>query len=185
VGGALLAQGFTFRGYAEDLPAAGALDCLYPKDQGKALYARKHCPWSDFADVPATMSQPSSQFPHSFSDLPTVAFVIPNLRNDMHNGQDPDRITRADTWLQQHLAAYVDWAKTNNSLLVLTWDEDNHHRIPPPNQIPTLLVGPMVQPGRYPARHTHYDLLRTIEEMYGLPLLGGSAGAQAIDEVWR
>ena len=33
--------------------------------------------------------------------------------------------------------------------------------------------------------YTHYDLLRTIEEMYGLPLLGGSKNAKVITGIWK
>ena len=36
----------------------------------------------------------------------------------------------------------------------------------------------MVKPGQYVQRIDHYDLLRTIEEMYGLPFLNESAKAR-------
>lgn len=185
LGGALIKAGLSFRGYAEDLPHVGAA-ALFAPNKNAPSYARKHCPWVDFADVDPQFSQPLTAFPARYEDLPTVAFVIPNLWNDMHNGRDPQRITQADTWLQKRLGGYVEWAKTHNSLLIVTWDEDNHFRFEPfRNHIPTILVGPMIQPGVYKQAYTHHDLLRTIEEMYGLPPLGKSKQAHRIADVWK
>ena len=184
LGGALIKAGLSFRGYAEDLPRVGAMDIVFPK--AKPAYARKHCPWVDFADVDQKFSQPLTAFPARYEDLPTISFVIPNLWDDMHNGRDPQRITQADTWLQKHLSGYVEWAKTHNSLLIVTWDEDNHLRFSlARNHIPTIMVGQMIQPGIYPRAYNHHDLLRTIEDMYGLPALGASSKAQAITEIWK
>lgn len=109
LGGALIKAGLSFRGYAEDLPRVGAPDVFSPAINPS--YARKHCPWVDFADVDPQFSQPLTAFPEHYEALPTVAFVIPNLWDDMHNGHDPQRITQADTWLQKHLGGYVEWAK--------------------------------------------------------------------------
>ena len=184
LGGALIKAGLSFIGYAEDLPRVGAMDIFYPKD--KPSYARKHCPWVDFADVDPKFSQPLTAFPARYEELPTVSFVIPNLWDDMHNGRDPQRITQADSWVQKHLSGYVEWAKTHNSLLIVTWDEDNHLRYSfARNHIPTIMVGPMVQPGVYPRAYNHHDLLRTIEDMYGVPALGKSKTAQAITDIWK
>ena len=117
LGGQLLAAGRTFVGYSEDLPSAGYTGCT------SGGYARKHNPWVMFADVPAASNQPFSAFPQGhFQDLPTVAFVIPNLGDDMHDGS----IQTADTWLKTNLDAYVQWAGSNNSLLILTFDEDDN-----------------------------------------------------------
>ena len=184
LGGALIRARLTFAGYAEDLPRPGALEAFYPEN--RPTYARKHCPWIDFADVPAAASQPLTSFPARYEALPTVSFVIPNLINDMHNGRDPERIRRADTWLHDRLSGYAQWCRRHNSLLIVTWDEDNHYwwnRTA--NHIPTVMVGAMVKPGVYNTSYNHHDLLRTIETMYGLPLLAGSRTARAIDGCWQ
>src|SRR5438552_2988498 len=56
LGGQLLAKGFSFAGYSEDQPGAGFLG-------GKSgEYARKHNPWSDFTDIPASSNLPFSSF---------------------------------------------------------------------------------------------------------------------------
>lgn len=170
----------TFAGYAEDLPTAGAVDCVV------GAYARKHNPWvnwqsSPINTVPAEDNRPFSDFPADFTRLPTVSFVIPNQLNDMHDGKDPDRIQRADQWLHTHLDRYVEWAQTHNSLLIITWDEDNGKS---DNHIPTILVGPMVRPGRYGEPVDHYGLLRTITEMYGAKPIGLSRQALPLSTIW-
>jgi acid phosphatase len=133
----------------------------------------------NFSNVPATSNLPVTDFPSPdrFDALPTVAIVVPDLDHDMHNGS----IAAADAWLRDHLDAYVQWAATHNSLFILTWDESNNQQS---NGIPTLFVGPMVKPGWYSEPLNHLHLLRTLEDLYGLPYAGESANVGAIVDVW-
>lgn len=176
-----LAQaGYSFTGYAEDLPAVGSTDCIV------ASYVRKHNPWvnwqlSPVNQIPAGENRPFSDFPTDFSTLPTVSIVVPNQQHDMHDGLDPERIQRADQWLKTNLGRYVQWADTHNSLLIVTWDEDNGKS---DNRIPTILVGPMVRQGRYDERIDHYGLLRTIADMYGAQPVGLSRQARPLTGIW-
>jgi hypothetical protein len=181
LGQALLAAGLTFAGYSEDLPSVGSLIC------SMGLYARKHNPWVNWQDsvangLPATANLPMTSFPSEYSQLPTVSMIVPNQVNDMHNGKNPEATQAGDRWLQEHLDAYVQWAMQHNSLLIVTWDEDNGKEN---NRIATLFVGPMVQAGRYETRITHYNVLRTIEDLYGLPHAGASADAAPIVQIWK
>ena len=176
-----LAQaGQTFIGYAEDLPAVGATDCV------AGAYARKHNPWVNWQSSPVNTvlpadNRPFTDFPADFHTLPTVSMVIPNQLNDMHNGKDPERIERGDHWLRTNLDAYVQWADTHNSLLIVTWDEDNGKS---DNHIPTILVGPMVRQGRFGEQVDHYGLLRTVEDMYGAKPVGFSRQASPLTTIW-
>jgi acid phosphatase len=172
LGRSLLDAGFTFTGYSEDLPAVGYQGC------SAGQYARKHNPWSDFSNLPPSVNEPLSAFPADFAQLPTVSFLIPNEAHDMHSGT----VAAADTWLSRQLGPYADWAAAHNSLLILTTDEDDYSAS---NHIATLLVGAHLRSGRYPQRIDHYGLLHTIEAMYGLPLLGHSAGSALITDVWN
>src|SRR5664280_2774927 len=107
-----------------------------------------------------------------------VVHVVPNLEHDMHDGT----IAQGDAWLKAQLDGYIRWAASHNSLLIFTFDEDDGHE---GQRIPTLFVGPMVRPGRYEQRITHYDVLRTIEEFYGLASSGAAANAATIDFCWQ
>jgi phospholipase C len=162
----------TFTGYSEGLPSVGSEVCT------SGEYARKHVPWTDFSDLASTVNQPFTAFPANYANLPTVSWVIPDLLDDMHDGS----IQQGDSWLQTHLSAYVTWAKTNNSLLIVTWDEDNDAS---GNHIPTIFVGPMVKPGKYSEKINHYNVLRTLEAIYGVPYLGNAASVKTITDVWQ
>jgi phosphatidylinositol-3-phosphatase len=47
------------------------------------------------------------------------------------------------------------------------------------------MIGPMIKSGVTNQKITHYSILRTIEEMYHLPLLGYSQSTKPIEGVWR
>jgi hypothetical protein len=176
--GELAAHGLRFTGYSESMPQAGFTGCSYGGSFFNPLYARKHTPWSDFAALPISDNQPFSAFPSAFSQLPEVSFVVPNQQHDMHSGS----ITAADTWLRDNLGAYADWAPTHNSLLVLTWDEDDGSTS---NHILTVFLGAHIHPGSYDETITHYDVLRTIEALYGLSYTNQAASATTITDVWQ
>jgi hypothetical protein len=76
----------------------------------------------------------------------------------------------------------VTWAKTNNSLLIVTFDEDQGTST---NHIATVFVGPMVKPGQYSEHINHYNVLRTLEAIYGLPYAGKSSSVKTIADVWQ
>jgi len=174
LGSELLGAGYTFKGYSEGLPSTGSTTCT------SGEYARKHSPWINFSNVPTADSLPFTSFPSSsnYASLPTLSFVIPNLDDDMHDGT----IAAADTWLKNKISAYATWAKSNNSLLIVTWDEDDYTEN---NQIPTIVVGAHVAPGQYDETINHYNLLATLEQIYGLTKVGASASASVISDIWN
>src|ERR1041385_4669968 len=200
LGAALRHAGFSFATYSETLPSVG-----YDGDSsgGSNGYQRKHNPavnWQSndagqannhlplelnqpFLPLPG---QPTTGFPADFNQLPTICFVVPNQLHDMHNGS----IAQGDTWLDQNiLQTYYQWAKTHNSLLIVTFDEDGNNTAS--NQIATIFAGPMIQPGNYtetdlninnpyvgfpndPGTQTptgtamnHWNVLATLLDLYG------------------
>jgi acid phosphatase len=171
LGSALLAKNLSFVSYAETMPEAAYTGCMY------GAYMRKHNPVSNWKAL-AALNQPYTEFPQDFAKLPTVALVVPDQLNDMHDGS----IAQGDAWLKQNIEAYVQWAMTHNSLLIVTWDEDDGSEA---NHIATILVGAMVKPGKSTQRINHYTLLRMLSEMYGLPYLGASADERSIVDVWQ
>ena len=167
----LQSRGLSFAIYAESLPEVGAEDCVY------GAYRRKHNPLANWKGL-AKLNKPFKAFPSDYAKLPTVSIVVPNQLNDMHDGS----IAQGDGWLRQNIEPYAQWAASHNSLLIVTWDEDDSSEL---NRIATILAGAVVEPGRNAQRISHYSLLRTIEEMYGLPYLGESSSVHAIKGVWR
>jgi hypothetical protein len=188
----LIGRGLTFKGFAQSMPTAGYTACEFQKSQitDGVLYARKHCPWVDWQGsgdnaIPASVSQPMTAFPKDFSLLPTVSFVVPDQDNDMHNiggPGDAEAIKRGDIWLKANLAAYVQWAKTHNSLLIVTFDEDDFK---PVNHIATIFAGAHVVPGQYDQQINHYNVLHTLQEIYDLPGTQSSTDAEVISSIWK
>lgn len=170
----LLENDYTFKGYSEDLPTVGS----NKESDTTGVYARKHNPWVNFDNVPKEANQPFKHFPRDFTQLPTISFVIPNLENDMHDGS----IETADMWLKQNIEPYVRWAQDHNSLLIMTWDEDDSSQN---NIIPTFFVGPMVKKGSYNQSYNHFSMLRTLEDIFGLDYAGKSKGASPILAIWK
>jgi acid phosphatase len=171
LGGALIAAGKSFASYSEDLPKAGSSVCA------AGAYVRRHNPSADFADVPPAANRPMGDFPARITDLPAVSFVIPNLDHDMHDGSIAD----ADRWLADRLGSYVRWAKRKNSLLIVTWDEDDKES---GNHIATIFFGAHIKTGRYRQTINHFNVLRAIEQSSGAALLGKSAQVSQIKDVW-
>jgi hypothetical protein len=171
LGAQLRARGLSFVGYAQSLPSVGYRGCT------DGPYARRHAPWVDFTNLPRSVNQPMGAFPTDYSRLPRLSFVIPNLDNDMHDGT----VAQADTWLRRNLGRYVTWAGRHNSLLVVTWDEDDKSAN---NHIPGILAGAHLKRGRYAGRVDHYRMLRTLEAAFGLPGIGGARQRSPITGIW-
>jgi acid phosphatase len=95
-------------------------------------------------------------------------------------------VKNADDWLKRNIDAYYQWARTHNSLLIVTFDENDDRSgyvgLTDPksrnrdrrNRIPTIITGARIRHGDYPEGKgvTHVNLLRTLEAMYGLPKSG-------------
>jgi phosphatidylinositol-3-phosphatase len=175
LGGALARAHLTFAGYSEDLPSRGYAGCI--GGDAKRGFTQKHAPWVGFRDVPPGSDLPLTRLPR-YDSLPTVAFIIPDLAHDMHSGS----IRAADDWLRAHVGPIISWSRTHGALVIITWDESDREF---DNSIPTIVVGAHVKPGKYDERIDHYRVLRTIEDMYGLPPLGNSASVEAITDCWR
>jgi acid phosphatase len=174
LGQQLIAAGDTFTGYSESMPSDGYTGCTSGK------YARKHNPWVNFTNVPASSNLRFSDFPTSanYGSLPKVSFVVPNLCDDMHDCS----ISTGDTWLKNNIDAYAQWAKTHNSLLAITFDEDDSSH---GNQIPTIFYGQHVKTGSYSEHITHYNVLSTLENAFSLPCVANSCSASPITDTWQ
>jgi acid phosphatase len=175
LGSELIAAGKTWASYNEGLPSQGSTVCSNSANK----YAQKHNPWFGFSNVPTSTAYTMTQFPTDFTKLPKVAFVVPNLCNDMHDCS----VSTGDNWVKSKLGAYATWAKANNSLLIVTTDEDNSLS---GNRIATVVYGQHVTPGSSSSTtYNHYNLLRTLEDMAGLTThAGNAASASDITGIW-
>ena len=209
-------QYLSFVGFAETLPQNGDTTTRIAPDptiSGSApdVYMRNYNPMAQFADAGtqngvavsnAAVNKTFASFPTTaagFAALPNVAFVIPNTNHNTHgsNEQAPwatdpanyDMFRKnADAWLSAKMNAYAQWAKANNSILIITQDEEeDDYKIA--STVSTLIVGDprLVVPGTNSTSVNHFNVTRTIEDMFGLPLLGstGSVGDLTLDASGR
>jgi len=169
--------GKTFGGYMQSWPGT-------PTACGPSPYLGRHVfhPW--FTGVPAAVSHNFTAFPQTaagWAALPTISFVSPDVDHDMHSSSIAgDVVRRGDDWLAANLDGYAQWAKLNNSLLIVWWDEDFGSADNPP----LIFYGANVKPGRYGESINHYNILRTLVDMYGGARPGNAATAVPITDVW-
>ncbi len=161
-------SGHTWKEYAESMPSP-----CYAYNSGE--YATKHNPFIYYSDIINNHARciahvvPFSNLANdlkSTSTTPDYAFITPNLCNDMHDCS----VATGDQWLAAHIPAILRSPAftTQNSLLVITWDEGNLAT----NHVPAILIGPQVKSGYILSGHyTHYSLLHTIEANWGLTSL--------------
>lgn len=109
--------------------------------------------------------------PLDFHHLPSVSLVVPDEQHDAHSAS----VGAADNWLQDNIGPYARWARRNNSLLIVTFDEDGATDTSQGNayhfgnhRISTLFYGAGVRPGAYPERIDALNVLATVLHNQGL-----------------
>jgi hypothetical protein len=114
--------------------------------------------------------------------LPNYSFYTPNMFN---NGHDTS-IEVASRWLDGFLARLRAARRMQRTLIVITWDEGGGKDFKS-NKVLTILLGDVIKPGQYKDEVSHYSLLRTIEDNFGLdPLASGDREADPLPEaIWR
>ena len=107
------------------------------------------------------------------------SLIIPNLCHAMHDCG----ITEGDAWLRSFVPQILDSAAwRDGGVLFVTFDEGLDTSTPP-NLVATIVSSPSVRPGMTSAvPHTHYSLLRTIQDGFGLPCLEESCSANTLGE---
>lgn len=180
LGAALQNAGRTFVTYSEGLPSVGY------DGEASGEYVRRHNPVANWMgngtnQLSTATNQPFTAFPGNYANLPTVSYVVPNLTNGMHDGTGNTAISAGDNWFNTYMMPYVQWARTHNSLFILTFDEDDNLHS---NHIPTIFSGQMVVQGQYATGINHFNVLRTIEDMYGLTHSGAAASNSPIHGCW-
>ena len=201
LGASLIAAGKTFAGYSETQPSAGYLGTFTDTAGTDHRYSRKHNPWSNWQgtstnQLPASTNQTFGAFQSitDYATLPTVSFVVPNQLDDEHDLSPFSTplntlIGTSDSWLQNNVSAYANWAKTHNSLLIVTWDEGFFDAsLTPPdyspgNHIATVFYGANVGTGTVGATINHDNILRTIEDLEGVAPIGNAVTARSFANV--
>jgi hypothetical protein len=177
------AAGKQWRVYAQGVPgncfikatAAGGSDG--PGVAG--AYARKHEPAISFQSVSTSPSecakiQPLAAFNPTAFD---VAFVAPNMCNDAHDCS----VAIGDAFLKAFLPSVFSSPDWSHTLLVVSFDEGSSDTNGGGNVF-TLVARQGLSGVTSSTVHTHYDVLRTIEDILGLPCLANACSAKPLSE---
>jgi hypothetical protein len=130
--------------------------------------------------------------------LPAFSFVTPNLIHDAHSSST----ATGDAWLRKAVPFITNGPnyQAGDTAVFITTDEgagpdeqygeDCTRRPPNPRQpschVATAVIGPYVPAGtRVGTFYTHYSLLRTTEDLLGLPPLARAAGASPMEAAFR
>ena len=131
--------------------------------------------------MPTSTAKTFAQFPADYTTLPKVSFVVPNLCSDMHDCS----VSTGDTFLQNFMPTILNSAAFADSVVFLTWDEGTSST-GGGGVVATLVISPLGKPQFVSATsHTHYSLLHTIQNAWGLPCLGNTCTANDLREFFR
>jgi len=182
----LAAAGQPWRAYEQDIPPG-----CFTGDSAKAepdgpgadgAYARKHDPAISFTDVSGDAGQCANIQPLRDFDpaAAAFAFITPNLINDMHDGS----VAQGDAFLRDVVPLITASPAFATGVLFITFDEGSSNAGSHGDgggHIATLIVAPRIGAGTRVATYTdHFSLLRTTQELLGLPCLAKSCERTAI-----
>jgi phosphatidylinositol-3-phosphatase len=183
IGDQLEAKGLTWKAYADGMTEP----CQHSREgrieQYRSGYATRHNPFLYFAsivrDVPRCQAHdvPIAQLAadRDAGTLPNLSFIIPDTCHDGHDCP----LTTADTWLRDTMRPLLDRPELwKNSLFVVTFDEADSSQTEGccgnarGGRIATWLLGGSLAANTHsPVQYSHYSLLRSIENNFGLPCL--------------
>jgi len=189
----LEAAGISWMTYQENITSSTGACPISTSFLG--LYAAKHDPFVFFRDVsgspPSKTStrciahtRPLTQFA---ADLATgsvsrYTLITPNLCHDMHGAVGcplGSSVKQGDTWLKSFLPALITYAKANQGVIFLTWDEPEGG-----STQPFVVIGPHLKSAGYKStlRYDMSSVLKSLQRIFAVtPLLGHAADTTTND----
>ena len=186
-----------WRNYAESMPSAcsKANQGFYAPRHNPAVYDTdlSNCATNDIPLGTASNS-PLLKDLSSTKTAPAFAFITPNLCDDMHGatGCPTNLILTGNNWLKLWLPKITSSAtyKAGKTVIFLTWDEGEPsstgescatNTTDQSCHVVMIVIAPSVKPGtKVGALYNHYSLLKTSEDILGLPELGQATSAASM-----
>lgn len=177
-------SGRTWRVFAQNVPlGCSTVATASGGEDGAGSYARKHEPAISFSDINGNASRCAdiSDFSHFDPAAADYELIVPNLCDDMHSCS----VSAGDSWLRSWLPSHIldtpTW-QNSDSLLLITWDEGTTN-LGGGGSVPLIVLSKHTPAGFTSAiPHTHYSLLRTIEDAWNLGCLSQSCAANDLSE---
>jgi phosphatidylinositol-3-phosphatase len=186
-------SGRTWKTYQEDMPEP----CFIGST---SLYAQKHNPFVYFDSIRLNPERctrsvvPLTQLQTDIAAnaLPNFMFIKPNICNDSHDCS----LDVSDAWLTNLLNTLIPALDATGGayfVVILFEEGQGSHTccgLPEPGggRVPVVIQSPQAK-NRFedPTPYTHYSLLKTISDAWGLPYLGHAADDSnvLIVEPWK
>jgi hypothetical protein len=191
----LIAAGLDFKQYAEELPDTPCpwnIGGLHVAEK-RGNYVRRHVPFLSFREVQEKMCDRVVRVDSSKADnffvqdarkgLVAYSFYTPNMNHDGHD----TTAEVAGSWVKKFLDESFPPKLRQATLVIVTFDESGGND---DNRVYTVFLGDMIKDKIEPAvlarRYTHYSVLRTIEDNFGLaPLTANDRDADPITGIWK
>jgi hypothetical protein len=174
------ANGHTWRVFAENVPSGCFTGAVSSGGaDGAGTYARKHEPAISFTNISTNPARCANITDFSHFDPAAADFelIIPNLCNDMHDCS----VAAGDRFMAGFVPRILDSPAFQGSALFITFDEGTTSR--GDQHVATIVIGPGVPAGmKSSIAHTHYSLLRSIEDTWGMGCLDESCDANNLAE---
>jgi hypothetical protein len=173
----------SWKSYAEGYPKNPNAKCDLGTPIGR--YARRHEPFLSFADI---QDSPTCEHITDLEDffrdakahqLPDFSLVIPDLDHDAHDKP----IQFANAWFEEKFSPVLEDAEFKRDVLfIVTFDENDDNFLKKTgNLIYTVFWGGAVTPQTVTGVYDHYDLLRTLEEIFDVsPMTQNDRNARPI-----
>jgi acid phosphatase len=182
LGEQLATAGIPWAAYMESMPSP----CFTGVSSGE--YVLKHNPFIVFADVTDASDCAQVEVPYPGASriaaaldapgAPDFVWITPNLQDDMHDGT----VQEGDAWLRANLTTILgsSWF-ADDGTIIITMDENDDQPTgaccgdAAAGRIPMVVISRnSLGKGSVGLIGDHFGTLRSIEEVYGLPLLGAA-----------
>jgi hypothetical protein len=176
------ASGRTWKAVMQGKPAGcftGSSSAAVVDGVGKSgAYVRKHDPAISYTSISGNAAKCANITNLAGFDPASASFqfITPNMINDMHDGTVAD----GDNFLKAFLPKITTSSAFANSVVFVTFDEGSTN-VNGGGHIVTIAITPNMTAGyKATAAYTHYSMLHTIEQAWGMPFLGSASSATAM-----
>ncbi|OLC50671.1 MAG: hypothetical protein AUH43_04370 [Acidobacteria bacterium 13_1_40CM_65_14] len=175
------ASGRRWRAYLEDMPAPCTTN-------NAGNYDVDHNPFLHYIDILANRVRceasvvPLTELAADLQTgrLPDYVWITPNNCHNMHDCS----VAAGDTWLAGFVPSLIASMGASDWVLFVVWDEGNSDQ-GGGGHVPAIVVAPGVHGIQSATLHSHYGLVRTIEDAWNLKPLGQTGFASAMAEFWH
>jgi phosphatidylinositol-3-phosphatase len=147
------------------------------RNSDSGLYVLHHNPMAYYTNL----GTDCSNFDVPFGAAPNLSaaftFITPNSTHDMLTGT----VAQGNSFLASYVPALMATSQyqAGTTAIFITWDEDENSG--GNNHVATIVVSPYTPAVKVATAYNHYSLLRTAEDLLGLPAIGNAASATPME----